>query len=105
MASRAAKERCDKGFGADPRYPHSRRYLRLPHERPGDPKERVEPEQRNKKILDGVRAATFKPLIECLKSIDQDLLKGAIAGEKFSELFFASCKDEELAAYIKSLLA
>ena len=65
----------------------------------------VEPEQRNKKILDGVRAATFKPLIECLKSIDQDLLKGAIAGEKFSELFFASCKDEELAAYIKSLLA
>ena len=71
----------------------------------GYPKERVEPEQRNKKILDGVRAATFKPLIECLKSIDQDLLKGAVAGEKFSELFFASCKDEELAAYIKSLLA
>ena len=71
----------------------------------GYPKERVEPEQRNKKILDGVRAATFKPLIECLKSIDQNLLKGAIAGEKFSELFFASCKDEELAAYIKSLLA
>ena len=62
------------------------------------------PEQRNKKILDGVRAATFKPLIECLKSIDQDLLKGAIAGEKFSELFFASCKDEELAAYVKTLL-
>ena len=71
----------------------------------GYPPERVVPEQRNKKILDGVRAATFKPLIECLKSIDQDLLKGAVAGEKFSELFFASCKDEELAAYIKSLLA
>ena len=63
----------------------------------GYPKERVVPEQRNKKILDGVRAATFKPLIECLKSIDQDLLKGAVAGAKFSELFFASCKDEELA--------
>jgi len=51
-----------------------------------------------------VRAATFKPLIECLKSIDQELLKGAVAGAKFSELFFASCKDEELAAYIKTLL-
>ena len=51
-----------------------------------------------------MRAATFKPLIECLQSIDQDLLKGAIAGEKFSELFFASCKDAQLAAYIKSLL-
>ena len=40
-----------------------------------------------------------------LQLLDQDLLKGAVAGEKFSELFFASCKDEELAAYIKSLLA
>ena len=70
----------------------------------GYPKERVVPEMRNKAILDDVRAATFKPLIECLQSIDQDLLKGAIAGEKFSELFFASCKDEQLAAYIKTLL-
>ena len=70
----------------------------------GYPKERVEPEQRNKKILDGVRAANFKPLIECLKNIDQDLLKGAVAGAKFSELCFASCKDEELAAYVKTLL-
>ena len=60
--------------------------------------------KRNKKTLDGVRAATFKPLIECLKSIDQELLKGAVAGAKFSELFFASCKDEELAAYVKTLL-
>ena len=50
------------------------------------------------------RAATFKPLIDCLKSIDPDLLKGAVAGEKFSELFFASCKDAELAAYVKTLL-
>ena len=32
----------------------------------------------NKKILDGVRAVAFKPLIEILKGIDQDLLKGAI---------------------------
>ena len=61
----------------------------------GYPKERVEPEQRNKKILDGVRAATFKPLIECLKSIDQDLLKGAIAGEMIDFLNdIASCSDK-----------
>ena len=53
---------------------------------------------------DGVRAATFKPLIECLQSIDQDLLKGAVAGEKFSELFFASCKDDALALGIKTRL-
>ena len=32
------------------------------------------------------------------------MLKGAVAGEKFSEFFFASCKDDALAAYIKTLL-
>ena len=64
----------------------------------------MEPEQRNKKILDGVRAVAFKPLVEILQGIDQDLVKGAVAGEKFSELFFASCKDDALAAYIKTLL-
>lgn len=70
----------------------------------GYPKERVVPEQRNKKILDGVRAQTIRPLTECLDRIDQELLKGAIAGEKFQELFFANCKDEEIAAYIRNLL-
>ncbi len=70
----------------------------------GYPKERVVPEQRNKKILDGVRAETIRPLTECLDRIDQDLLKGAIAGEKFQELFFANCKDEAIAAYIRNLL-
>ena len=71
----------------------------------GYPKERREPEQRNKKILDGVRANNFRPLIDCLKGLDQDLVKGAVAGEHFSELFFPACKDPELAAYVKSLLA
>lgn len=70
----------------------------------GYPKERVVPEQRNKKILDEVRAVTLRPLVECLKGIDQDLVKGAVAGEKFQELFFANCKDQELAEYIKTLL-
>ena len=70
----------------------------------GYPKERVVPEQRNKKILDGVRAVTLRPLTECLDAIDQDLLKGAIAGEKFQELFFANCMDETIAAYIRNLL-
>ncbi len=64
----------------------------------GYPKERVVPEQRNKKILDGVRAATFKPLIECLKSIDQDLLKGAVAGAKFLSCSSPPARTRKLAA-------
>lgn len=70
----------------------------------GYPKERVVPEQRNKKILDAVRAQTMRPLTECLDRIDRDLVKGAIAGEKFQELFFANCKDEAIADYIRKLL-
>lgn len=70
----------------------------------GYPAERVEPEQRNKKILDGVRARTLRPLPECLKAIDQELVRGAVAGERFKELFWAGCKDQELAEYVKTLL-
>ena len=69
----------------------------------GYPKERVVPEQRNKKILDGVREQAFKPLDEILKSLDRELVKGVIAGEKFDELFSASAKDEKLIALVKEL--
>ncbi|MBQ4284371.1 MAG: RpiB/LacA/LacB family sugar-phosphate isomerase [Lachnospira sp.] len=72
----------------------------------GYPKERVVPEQRNKKILDGVRAVSLKQdLVEILKELDQDLVKGAVAGEKFQELFFANCKCDKIAEYVKTLLA
>lgn len=70
----------------------------------GYPKERVVPEMRNKRILDEVRAQTLKPLLECLPLLDRDLVKGAMAGEKFSDLFFTNCKDEAIAKYIKELL-
>lgn len=70
----------------------------------GYPKERVVPEQRNKKILDAVRAKTLRPLIDCLQDIDPELVRGAVAGEHFAELFFASCKDEKIAEYVKTLL-
>ncbi len=49
----------------------------------GYPKERVVPEQRNKKILDEVRKVTLnQDLISVLKNLDQDLVKGAVAGEE-----------------------
>lgn len=70
----------------------------------GYPKERVVPEQRNKKILDAVREKTLRPLIDCLADIDPELVRGAVAGEHFTELFFASCKDEKIAGYVKTLL-
>ncbi|MBR2812885.1 MAG: RpiB/LacA/LacB family sugar-phosphate isomerase [Solobacterium sp.] len=69
----------------------------------GYPKERVVPEQRNKKILDGVRAAAFRPLKDILCDLDPELVKGAFAGEHFAEYFFRDCKDEELADLVRKL--
>ena len=69
----------------------------------GYPKERREPEQRNKKILDQVKTVTHRPLIEILKEIDQDFLKETIAGDHFTEYFYPNCQDDEIANYLKSL--
>lgn len=71
----------------------------------GYPQDRVVPQQRNKKILDAVKAVAYKDLITILQELDQDLVKGAISGPKFQEYFFANCKDEKIGSYIKSLLA
>ena len=40
-----------------------------------------------------------------LKSVDQELLKAAVSGEKFHELFFPNCRDDAIASYLKRLLA
>ncbi|WP_409307188.1 RpiB/LacA/LacB family sugar-phosphate isomerase [Pectobacterium sp. B1J-3] len=71
----------------------------------GYPSDRVAPQQRNKKILDTVKTVTYNDLITILKNLDQDLVKGAIAGPKFQEYFFENSKDEELTRFIKGLLA
>lgn len=70
----------------------------------GYPRERAVPEQRNKKILDEVKKVTYRDLTDILKEIDRDLVKGALAGERFSEYFFANCKDEKIAECVKEIL-
>lgn len=70
----------------------------------GYPKERAVPEQRNKKILDEVKKSTYRPLTEILKDLDQDLVKGALGGEKFREYFFADCQCEEIAEAVRKIL-
>ncbi|MFR8089112.1 MAG: RpiB/LacA/LacB family sugar-phosphate isomerase [Lachnospirales bacterium] len=71
----------------------------------GYPPERVVPEQRNKKILDQVKEVTHVDMATILKNLDQELAKGAVAGAKFQEYFFANCKCEKMAAAVKELLA
>ena len=70
----------------------------------GYPEERAVPIKRNKKILDEVKTKTYRPLVDILKDLDQELVKGAISGEKFEDLFFENAKDEEVIACVKELL-
>lgn len=71
----------------------------------GYPKERVVPEQRNKKILDEVKKITHHDIMYVLENIDQDFLKTTVSGEKFKELFFANCQVPEIADYIKKVIS
>ena len=71
----------------------------------GYPADRVIPEQRNKKILDGVRENNFKDLLTCLKGLDQELVRGAVSGEHFADLFFAHAKDDAIIEYVRELRA
>lgn len=71
----------------------------------GYPKERAVPEQRNKKILDEVKKVTYvQDLTEILSKLDQDLVKGALAGEHFLEYFNANATDEKIKNYVNELL-
>lgn len=70
----------------------------------GYPKDRAVPEQRNKRILDGVKLITHTDMMTILKEIDQDFLKETISGEKFREYFFANCQVPEMAEYLKGVL-
>ena len=70
----------------------------------GYPKERVVPEQRNKKILDGVKLVTYKTMEEILPALDQELVKGAFAGKNFREYFFADATNESLKAVVKGII-
>ena len=70
----------------------------------GYPKERAVPEQRNKKILDGVKLVTYKTMEEILPALDQELVKGAFAGKNFREYFFADATDEKLKAVVKGII-
>lgn len=71
----------------------------------GYPRERAVPEKRNKKILDEVKAMTYRDMAEILTSIDRELVKGALSTEGFAKYFEANCRDEKLKAAVQEVLA
>lgn len=71
----------------------------------GYPKERAEIMRKNRGVLSDLKAVTCHDMLTVLKTMDQDLLKAAIAGEKFQDYFFANATDEGIRDYLKSVLA
>lgn len=70
----------------------------------GYPRERAEIMARNRGILKSLKAVTCHDMLTVLKTVDQDLLKAAVAGEKFQDYFFAHATDEGIRDYIKGLV-
>ncbi len=71
----------------------------------GYPKERAEIMAKNRNILKDVKAVACHDMVSVLKGLDQDLLKAAIAGDRFQEYFFENAQDKDIIDYIKSVLA
>ena len=70
----------------------------------GYPKERVIPEQENKKKLDEIKRITNKDMLTILKEIDKDFLYQTINRKQFKENFFSNAKNDEIKEYIKEIL-
>ena len=71
----------------------------------GYPKERAEIMRKNRGVLSDLKSVTCHDMLTVLKTMDQDLLKAAIAGEKFQDYFFANATDEGIRDYLKGVLA
>ncbi len=71
----------------------------------GYPKERAEIMAKNRGILKDLKAVTCNDMLTVLKSIDQDLLKATVAGEKFQEYFFDNATDVGIREYLKGVVS
>ena len=69
----------------------------------GYPRERAEIMRRNRGILKDLKAAACNDMLTVLENVDQDLLRAAIAGEKFAEYFYPNSQDDAISAYLRSL--
>jgi len=69
----------------------------------GYPKERAELMRVNRGKLKGLKAAACNDMLTTLKNVDQDLLKAAIAGERFAEYFYPNATNADIAAYLQQL--
>ena len=72
----------------------------------GYPVERRAPQQENASILNSIKAAVSKEnYLDTLRTIDIELVKTAVSGERFQECFFENCQDDEIKNFVRGLVA
>lgn len=72
----------------------------------GYPVERKEPQVRNAGILNDIKKAVNKDsYLDAVKAIDPELVKTAVTGSRFQQCFFDNCRDAEIEAYVRSVIA
>lgn len=70
----------------------------------GYPRERAAVMKKNREILNAVKSVTYRKLEDILKELDQDLVKGALSGANFKEMFYANCKCEKIASAVQEII-
>ena len=70
----------------------------------GYPAERKESQVRNAGILSSVKNALTKEYLEGLKSLDPELVKTAVTGERFQACFFENCQDKIVLEFVNGVL-
>lgn len=94
-----------KGFGWAAELNLEDCYAKLFEGEPGAgyPKERAAIMATNRGKLADLKAASCREMLDVLTAVDQDLLRAAIAGERFAEYFYPNCQDDGIAAYLQAL--
>jgi len=69
----------------------------------GYPKERAQIMKKNRGDLAELKQVTCNDMLSVLRNVDRDLLKAAIAGERFAEYFHANSQDDEISAFLREL--
>lgn len=70
----------------------------------GYPPERKESQVANAGILNDVKSAMSKSYLEGLKALDPELVTQAVGGERFQKCFFENCQDDDIKAFVESMI-
>jgi ribose 5-phosphate isomerase RpiB len=92
------------GWGADLNLRYMFEKLFLGESGNGYPPEKQVPQRQNRQILNEVRANNLKDLVTCLEGLDPALVKGALGGKHFKELFYAHAKEGAVRDYVQSIV-